>query len=497
MPLIINDKVIDKLSGPIAFSLIKPKKKAFDTLKKEGTRLPIMMLFGDMHFSAEHQCESCTCSLKNRGCCMPVYSDEFLKIIDSLATKENPVDFSIEDFVTGEKRESLKKELKSNNYNSKKHNDLIPMNMLIQRILGCYVKELRGTKTYTKYCPTKNIRWQFADARQAKGTKYSLEINLNKMFLKLGDLYKKENIPLNTVKDIITRYKKSVGGMYKKLINFNILKTKDTDKAIDYFFEIATPENSLIMKQINKLSPSLKNMELWKDAMKAHLKDENEKFNDRFGFKKSTNITERLEFFMLLLKDDYDTIHSKLKDKKYRDFLTDEIDVSISENSMLLDFYYVTRAFKIPKGDINPFLSISYLGDYHRENIVNLLVNILGYYDLVDTVENQNENNVRCTVLPNINLNKIALEYGVDIKDNLKISPTPKRSPTPRKKSPRNKSPRKKTPRKKTPRKKTPRKKSPRKKTPKRSPRKRSPRKRSPRKRSPRKKSSKKSQKRR
>ncbi len=474
MPLTINDKVIDKLSGPISFSLLKPKKRVFDNLKKEGVRLPIMMLFGDIHYSAEKQCEKCTCSLINRGCCMPVYSEEFLQLIDSIATKDNPVDFSLEDFTTGKYMEKIKNELKSNKYNSEKYNTSIPMEMLIYRILGCYVKELRGTKTYTKYCPTKNIRWQFADARQAYGSKYSLETNLNKMFFKLGDLYANEDITLNTVKDIITKYKKSVGGMYKKLINFNILKTKDTDKAIDYFFEIATPENSLNMKQINKLSPSLKNIKLWKDAMKAHLKNENENFNRRFGFKKSTNIKERLDFFMLLLKDDYAAIHTKLKDKNYRDFLTDEIDVSISENSMFLDFYYVTRAFKIPKGDVNPFLSISYLGDYHREGIINLLVNILGYYDLVDTVENQDENSIRCTVLPNINLNNIALEYGVNIKNNVKIpsfdstilSPTvnnkvkktPKRKRTP-KKSPQRKRTPKKTPKRKRTPKKTPKRK--------------------------------------
>ena len=136
MPLIINDKRIDKLSGPVTFSLIKPKKRVFDALKKEGVRLPIIMLFGDIHFSADYQCESCTCSHINRSCCMPVYSNEFLKIIDSLATKEHPVDFSIESFVTGERREKLKKELELNKYNDK-YNNLIPMNMLIQRIMGC------------------------------------------------------------------------------------------------------------------------------------------------------------------------------------------------------------------------------------------------------------------------------------------------------------------------------------------------------------------------
>jgi hypothetical protein len=108
MPLIINDKRIDSISGPISFTLLKPKKYVFDELKKEGTRLPIMMLFGDEHFSSEHMCNSCSCSLGNKGCCMPIYSDEFLQLIDSLATKEHPVDFNIEGFLSQKLKDRIK-----------------------------------------------------------------------------------------------------------------------------------------------------------------------------------------------------------------------------------------------------------------------------------------------------------------------------------------------------------------------------------------------------
>ena len=41
--MLINNKKIDRISGPVSFALLKPKMFIFDELKKEGVHLPIFM----------------------------------------------------------------------------------------------------------------------------------------------------------------------------------------------------------------------------------------------------------------------------------------------------------------------------------------------------------------------------------------------------------------------------------------------------------------------
>jgi hypothetical protein len=47
--------------------------------------------------------------------------------------------------------------------------------MLRERLHTCYKRELKGTKKYSKECPTKNIRWHSADTRQSENTRYNFE----------------------------------------------------------------------------------------------------------------------------------------------------------------------------------------------------------------------------------------------------------------------------------------------------------------------------------
>ena len=49
-------------------------------------------------------------------------------------------------------------------------NQLIPM--LRERIRICYENNKRGTVEYKRFCPTKNIKWHFADPRQVHPFKY-------------------------------------------------------------------------------------------------------------------------------------------------------------------------------------------------------------------------------------------------------------------------------------------------------------------------------------
>ncbi len=427
--MLIKDKKIDRISGPVSFALLKPKKFIFDELKKEGVHLPIFMLFGDVHFSGKYQCEKCTCEgsssafgSSSAGCCMPIYSNEFLRLIDSMATKKHPIDFGIEGFYAGEERKYVATEYNILAFKEvARRSEMQPMKMLRDNNIACYIKELRGTSLYSKYCPTKNIRWHFMDARSAGGSKYDLENLLIELDLpdtdnNLNELFETE-LSKSKIKHIIDRQKSKFKDktMFYKLIMLKYYISTSPEKAIDYFFTIATPQNSLIIKQFSKLSKSLKDLEFWKKSMSDYFLHISRPLN------KDANIVKS-KFYGLIIRDDIDELSELLRDIKNRNLLKQGSSFSIRENTIFMDMYYIFRTFKIPKGDRNPYLSLIHIGDRHRENITFFLANIIKYYDIVKEVNIKgdvifkDDPQMRCTLMPNIDFNDLALQYGIDIK---------------------------------------------------------------------------------
>ena len=79
MPLHTQGYTIDRLSGPIEAHLLQPKREYKQSL-------PILFLLGDRHNSMTQLCKNCEC--KGPGdpnCCLEVFSDTFLKLLDQLA----------------------------------------------------------------------------------------------------------------------------------------------------------------------------------------------------------------------------------------------------------------------------------------------------------------------------------------------------------------------------------------------------------------------------
>ena len=424
--MLIKDKKIASISGPVSFALLKPKKFIFDDLKKEGVHLPIFMLFGDYHFSDDFQCENCSCNLEDRSCCMPVYSEEFLRFIDSMATKEYPIDFGIEGFnleddrmrykYFGEKSAEWDKE-----YGLLKKGS-IPK--LRESITACYQRELRGSKLYEKYCPTKNIRWHYMDPRQAGESKYNLEYLLWQLgFLEekiFGINYKKED--KKQLKKDIEEIKKKFPSeeMWRFVTNLKKQLVIDPKSGIYSYFKVGEKyNNSLVLKQFNKLSKSFKDLPFWKQALSDYiiyvLKEKRERYAELF----SNNYLEemdssRAKYYSLLFNYDIEGIFEFINGE-HNNMLGATLNVT--ENAIFLDLYYIFRTFKIPKGDKNPFLSISLFGDAHSRNIKYFLTEIIKFYEVVEDVKVKDEDkpDLRCTYMPNINFNELALEYGVEI----------------------------------------------------------------------------------
>jgi len=83
----IDGEIVNDLSGPISFELLEPKKETF--YKYPGMYPPVVLLFGDAHWSYTATCEDPTYKISNSN---------FLKLLNQLSTTEYPIDMNIEHF---------------------------------------------------------------------------------------------------------------------------------------------------------------------------------------------------------------------------------------------------------------------------------------------------------------------------------------------------------------------------------------------------------------
>ena len=83
--LILNKNKIKYISGPVSFSLLTPINNNF----------PIIILFGDIHYSSKNICKKC---ISNHNC----YNlhDDIINIFNNISNENNKIDIYLEhDFI--------------------------------------------------------------------------------------------------------------------------------------------------------------------------------------------------------------------------------------------------------------------------------------------------------------------------------------------------------------------------------------------------------------
>ena len=80
--LILKDKIINRISGPVSMYYLTPSLRELHNYKEENIDLPLIILFGDHHYSRENMCPNCDCDEKS--CCYEIYHTDFLKELDKL-----------------------------------------------------------------------------------------------------------------------------------------------------------------------------------------------------------------------------------------------------------------------------------------------------------------------------------------------------------------------------------------------------------------------------
>jgi hypothetical protein len=152
MPLTLGQLQFNKLNGPVSFRCLKPTTKLSQTL---GRHLPILMLLGDSHYSRKNLCE------KESKEILSVFTALFLRILDSIGTKECPVEYYLEAFFPPELLQDpwyLSAERKHWVYEV---DNKTVMTWIAKYHLECF-SQLSGPLLQ---CPTTNVQYQFSDLR--------------------------------------------------------------------------------------------------------------------------------------------------------------------------------------------------------------------------------------------------------------------------------------------------------------------------------------------
>ncbi len=165
--LIIQNKRIKKLSGPVSMFMLEPTNDFFIFMKNNGGLAPNIMLFGDEHIGNEDDlCETDTDAYA-------IYDYEFISLLNSYP-KQDPnisVQFYLEFFdkTLFENEEEINKRI--NKFESLISNNSRklepPLYELRNKYLPCFYNKLRQTKNFN--CEFSDIKWNMVDVRSAYG----------------------------------------------------------------------------------------------------------------------------------------------------------------------------------------------------------------------------------------------------------------------------------------------------------------------------------------
>ena len=411
MPITINKKSIHQISGPTCISILVPNQETSEIASSSlSVKLPVFILFGDEHFSYKNMCTNCD----SKDSCYTISSSELLKQFDRKATETLPIDIYVEgDFLTKSFLQQLSKN-KLQITNEKKTSG--PLSEMLKHHLTCYNRYIRinDPAKYKMECPTKQLRWHFADIRQLTTdfpTKYMIETWLSSCqdFVKLIFESVREKQHKNDFLSLIHEFKNIVftNWLQSDVERFNflfgLLKAQIDPSKVDTFLSLYTEQTwfkSLLMKQVRKLSKSSKyKLSFWKATFEQYYKGQivqlaiKDLKNSLLLFSPEKVESSLVEYANILdcLKEcmleqtECSTLYTRIQSfqEQFHPYIGQSIDgYLLALNSWFLDMYFIARCFKKPKGSNNAILNIGYFGQAHTENLLTYLTKVF-HYDVV------------------------------------------------------------------------------------------------------------------
>ena len=383
MPLIIKDTIINKLSGPVSMYILTPIQN--DLFNK----LPIYILFGDMHNSDKGLCEKSSDS-------MNISSGEFLGLLNILVKPNEYIDFYVEG---GDIHNRTP-------FSELNYTDEYPMHNLWNLYIECYKKKTLATY---KYDPTKcekmsRIRWQSGDIRFFKDEKFKdllIPCNMHNFLFRFEtkDSLTKANF-LENLKSF-DQYSTETNSCFKKLLS-NTISFEDVRGEI-------FSESGLINKQLQKININQRGKII--DYINTYISHVESSYAENIT-PEIKQITETL--FLIIRNLDNFTVYGDFD--FHLDYLKDNWDtferyrnLSLYKYSILADIYTICRSLKYLNYSDVPIINILYYGNKHTENVVHFLTEIIGKYNIRHSFKyNSSQPDTRCIEIKDeINLNNI------------------------------------------------------------------------------------------
>lgn len=170
--LILQQHTFKRLSGPVGYSVLKPKPFILPNVKPYI--MPVILGLGDIHNALTNQCSDC------KADCANIYDASFMDVLDAFGTTHKTA-FYLEfpfDFL-----HQRREDIKANRKRWLKvvlHEPTGIIGKIGAYTFPCFFHEYVNEEFYKQGCPVKHVKFQLADVRQfnhasINGIKYWFE----------------------------------------------------------------------------------------------------------------------------------------------------------------------------------------------------------------------------------------------------------------------------------------------------------------------------------
>jgi len=378
MPLIINDKYVNNLSGPVSIDILYPDEKQLEKFQYA----PIFILLGDYHNNKENYCDPVEDEKKGHY----RVDGGFLELLSDAVGDGEIVDFYLEGRPYHEQLDQADSGWPKDS----------TMHDLSKKFKNCYTNSRMELSPIMKNCDKiKNIRWQSSDIRLFKDYvefyDYPFRMadilnDANKFFTPLD----KGNYFLQRIAYEFVRYT-----FYNDFESILLLTLEEFKKAHLY-------NNRLIKKQLNKINNIIVREDLIKE-FENYIDYEYEKDINKYNLSSFMELQNAIKQISSCCK--YSAKYLNACTVIINKFNTGWIPYYISFlkniRTLFSDLYILARIYKnMLKTESNhtdstkikyPLITVIYYGCYHTEN---LYVHLKRYGYTVD------ENNLHITHQP-------------------------------------------------------------------------------------------------
>ena len=400
----IGDMLLNKLSGPVSINILVPEPNDLDI------NLPVIMLFGDIHFDRLSGCDNC--SVSNN--CIAINEVEFLQGLDTMS-KDVPTNIYIEQFYDPSDREMLNQALADDDKNAihrtleeqMKFNERGDyLTDLFHNNFGCFIKEIRKNPYFSEYCKSEYPQWHYLDVRNLMvSSYYKQHIYYETIYLGLiGYMENKQPIHkyIEYIVDLMANYygvtidnpftEQNMVDTFSIMIDsIESFYSFDPKKIVDLVFNDKYMDYSIIQKQFYKNNK--KTQAIWKNLFEKYIKfklDRLKETNKNIkNIVSSKHIRSKFEY---ILDKYYYTFNAntgrfnleQINNKDDTVLLNKHIiEYTIDIKSAIADIYFILRTFKVlPEDSVYPKFVIGYFGNAHTIGLTHFFTKIAKLYKI-------------------------------------------------------------------------------------------------------------------